>query len=227
MNYLESYLQSNNFCTFSITYGAYPGNDYVGGLQPINESAVQLSAFVTEVHTNTGASKVDLVGHSEGAFQTLYVSKFGGVSSLVDRIFAIAPPTNGTTFGNLYDIALLGGNDTEAITKTLLDVGCDACSDLVTNGAAVRRLNDGTPIVQPGNNVTILISRDDELVTPTTTAFVNEAGVRNLYVQDFCPLDPVGHIGEAYDMNVWTLVLNTLSGSTAGPVTCSYGSPGK
>lgn len=231
LNYLEAYLQENDFCTFSITYGAYQdslASSYVGGLQPINQSAAQLATFVNEVHTNTGASKLDFVGHSEGAFQTLYLAKFEGVASFVDRIFAIAPPTHGTTFGNLYDLALIGGNLTTSLVTGVLDTfGCPACADLVTNGAAVERLNDGNPIAQPGIAYTILASRDDELVTPTTTAFVNETGVRNLYVQDFCPDDPVGHIGEAYDLNVWALVLNTLSGSDAGPSTCSYGSPGR
>ena len=39
----------------------------------------------------------------------------------------------------------------------------------------------------------MITSRADELVTPTGTSFVREPGVVNQYVQDFCPLDPVGH----------------------------------
>jgi pimeloyl-ACP methyl ester carboxylesterase len=229
LNLLESYLQTNDFCTFSITYGAYPEFPFVGGLQPIDESAAQLADFIQEVQTNTGASKVDLVGHSEGAFQSLYVPKFEGVAGIVDKVFAIAPPTHGTSFANLYTLTYAGGNLTNALAQVILDtVGCDACTDLVDNGAAVQRLNDG-PIAQAGVDYTILISRADELVTPPYKAFVNETGVRNIYVQDYCPDDPVGHIGEAYDQNVWTLVLNTLSGSTAGPApgACVLGSPGR
>jgi len=106
-------------------------------------------------------------------------------------------------------------------------VGCAACSDLGTAGAAVTRLNDGQPIVQQGNTVTIIISTDDELVTPTTTAFVNEEGVRNMYIQDVCPNDPVGHIGEAYDTNVWNLVVNALEETPDRSFVCSRGSPGR
>lgn len=227
LNFLQAYIQQNGFCTFSITYGAYPLFPYVGGLEPISQSAQQLAAFVNEVKSKTGAEKIDFVGHSEGAFQTLYLPKFEGVASLVDKVFAIAPPTHGTTFANLYDFSYIGGNLTRALVGDILDiVGCPACNDLGPDGPAVERLDDG-PIAQPGISYTILASKYDELVTPPWTAFVNETGVRNIYVQDYCPDDPVGHIGEAYDKNVWALVLNTLNGSTAGPAVCTVGSPGK
>ena len=49
----------------------------------------------------------------------------------------------------------------------------------------------------------------------------------NEYVQDSCPFDPVGHIGEAYDTNVWHLVENALDLANATPINpCSAGSPG-
>ena len=227
INALEGYLQTKGFCTFSITYGAYDGFPLVGGLKPIAESSAQIAAFVNEVKEKTGASKVNLVGHSEGAFQTLYTAKCGGVASSIDTITAIAPPTHGTTFANLVKLGslLVGGRDNlDAIIKKL---GCGACDDLVTDGGAVKKLNDGSPIAQPGNTVTIITSRYDELVTPTSTSFVNEDGVNNIYVQDYCQYDPVGHIGEAYDTNVWNLVLNSLEKQTGRKFVCLAGSPGR
>jgi hypothetical protein len=90
----------------------------------------------------------------------------------------------------------------------------------------VATLNNG-PVAQPGVTYTIITSRYDELVTPTDTAFVHEAGVSNEYVQDSCPFDPVGHIGEAYDLNVWHLVENALDPLHATPIgICAVGSPG-
>ena len=44
---------------------------------------------------------------------------------------------------------------------------------------------------------------------------------------DFCPLDPVGHIGEAYDPNVMELVRNALKDDVKGPEVCVVGFPGK
>ncbi|OKL55877.1 hypothetical protein UA08_08842 [Talaromyces atroroseus] len=227
INFLGDWLKTEGFCVYRATYGAYPEFPLVGGFLPINESAVEIANFIRNVTTATGRRKVDLVGHSEGAFQTLYVPKFeDGIAELVQRIVSIAPPTHGTNFANLVTLAQDLGID--GLVQDVLDTfGCDACNDLTTDGAAIEQLNDGTPIVQPGNGVTIIISRDDELVTPVTTAVVDEPGVLNEYVQDYCPSDPVGHIGEAYDSNVWNMVKNALTDVTVKNFDCVLGSPGK
>ena len=228
LNVLEIYLQSQGYCTFSQTYGDYPAFPFVGGLQPIDSSAAEIEAFINLVHSRTGAAKVDLIGHSEGGFLALYVPKFTGIARILDKLVAIAPPTHGTTFAGLYNLAYVGGNSTRDLFSTVLDiVGCAACDDIGIGGSAVARLNDGKPIVQPSNSLTIIMSKFDELVTPTTTAFVEEQGVNNLYIQEFCPLDPVGHIGEAYDTNVWNLVVNALDSTPHRTFTCSFGSPGR
>ncbi|KAE8552101.1 hypothetical protein EYB25_005995 [Talaromyces marneffei] len=227
INYLGDWLKTEGFCVYRATYGAYPDFPLVGGFLPIKESAVEIADFIKEVAANTRSAKIDLVGHSEGAFQSLYVPKFEpGVSKLVQRIVAIAPPTHGTSFAGLITLAQALGVD-GSVQEVLDTFGCDACNDLADGGAAVAQLNDGTPIVQPGNDVTVIISKDDELVTPTSTSEIEEAGVWNVYVQDYCPLDPVGHIGEAYDLNVWNMVKNALTDVTAHNFVCVLGSPGK
>jgi pimeloyl-ACP methyl ester carboxylesterase len=229
INILELYLQQQGFCTFTTTYGEYPLFPLVGGLRPIETSSDEIADFVKLVKQKTGAAKVDLVGHSEGAFQVLYVTKFGdGIKDIVQRVFAIAPPTHGTTFLNLYNVTDISPQLTRPLVDKILNsVGCGACADLLPQGDAVKRLNDGRPIAQEGVSYTILTSRNDQLVVPTETSFVREDGVRNLYVQEFCPLDPVGHIGEAYDPNVMELVRNALRDDLAGPKVCVAGFPGK
>lgn len=224
LNYLQADMAGRGYCTFSSTYGAYPGFPYVGGLEPVAESAAQIASFVERVLSETGASKVDIVGHSEGGFQSLYVTKTQGIAGQVDKVVAIAPPTHGTTFAGLYDLATAFGQ-TALVQQALATFGCPACGDLVVGGAAVQTLDSG-PIAQPGVAYTIITSRYDELVTPTSTAFVDESGVSNEYVQDFCPFDPVGHIGEAYDLNVWRLVENALDPAGARSFICTAGSPG-
>jgi pimeloyl-ACP methyl ester carboxylesterase len=228
INFLQYWLQAKGHCTYAQTYGAYDGFPFLGGLKAINESAPEIASYIKEIVAKTGKSKVDIVGHSEGAFQALYVPKFEGVAHLVDKIAAIAPPTHDTTFANLYDLAYLLGNSSRKAVGDVLDlVGCPACDDLGPDGAAVLRLNDGQPIVQAGNKVTIIASKYDELVTPPTTSFVHEDGVTNRWIQDTCPLDPVGHIGEAYDLNVWNLVKNVLDDTPDRKFICLLGSPGK
>ncbi|KAB8215704.1 Alpha/Beta hydrolase protein [Aspergillus novoparasiticus] len=226
LNFLQYWLQSQGYCTYAQTYGAYDGFPLLGGLRPISESSSEIAAYIRDVADKTGAKKVDLVGHSEGAFQSLYVPKFQGVSGLLDKIVAIAPPTHGTNFGGLYNLAYLFGNvSREVVGDVLSTFGCPACDELGPDGAAVERLNDGQPILQSGNNLTVIVSKYDEMVTPHETSWVD--GANNIYVQDFCPLDPVGHIGEAYDLNVWNLVKNALDGTPDREFFCVIGSPGK
>ena len=85
-------------------------------------------------------------------------------------------------------------------------------------------LNTG-PVAQVGIAYTIVASTHDELVTPYGTEFVSEPGVANETVQASCPLDPVGHIGLAYDGDVAQLVRNALDPAHPVPVTCTAGPP--
>jgi hypothetical protein len=224
LNFLQADVAAQGYCTYSRTYGTGIYGPFVGGVADIGRSAAQIKAFIQGVLAQTGAAKADLVGHSEGGFQTLYVTKTQGISERIDKVVAIAPPTHGTTFAGLYRLGMALGAD-ELAGRVLTAFGCVACTQLVTDGSAVRTLNDG-PIAQAGVTYTIIQSRYDELVTPPETAFVREPGVTNTYVQDLCPLDPVGHIGEAYDTNVWHMVKNALDPANAAPFVCSVGSPG-
>jgi len=47
--------------------------------------------------------------------------------------------------------------------------------------------------------------------------------VRNYYIQDRCPLDPVGHFGIGFDLGTTSLILNGLDPSV--PITCGIGPP--
>ncbi|HET7689445.1 MAG TPA: alpha/beta fold hydrolase [Nocardioidaceae bacterium] len=207
------------YCVFSVTYGEqYPGS---GGWVPIAESAQEIGAFIDQVLAATGANKVNLVGHSEGAFQSLYVPKVAGYAPKVSRVVALAPPTHGTTAGGLVTLGqTLGGQ--ELVTLFTDGFSCRACTDLVDGGPAVTALTDG-PIAQPGVTYTVISSKYDAVVTPVSTGFVNEPGVTNYYVQDKCLFDPVGHIGIAVDPGVTSMILNGLD--PAVRISCGFGPP--
>jgi len=163
LNELESWLKGQGFCTFSLTYGSYLGFPWVGGLMAIEDSAPEIAALIQQVSKSaTGAGKkVNLIGHSEGAFMALYVPKFNQVANLIGTIISIAPPTHGASFFQLFTVADLLNSTSRAIVQTVVNlVGCSACNDLGVNGPAVLKLDNG-PIVQPGNKVTVIASEDD------------------------------------------------------------------
>ncbi|MFC4907130.1 esterase/lipase family protein [Actinomadura gamaensis] len=219
--YLGPYLADRGYCVFAPTYGEALPPIPVGGFVPIDQSAREISGTIDKILAATGARRLDIVGHSEGGFQSLYVPKFAGRADRADRVVALAPPTHGTTFAGLVTLAQKLGIMPQ-VDQVLSGVGCAACTELVSGGAAVARLNAG-PIAQPGLTYTILASHSDMLVTPNDTAFVREPGVTNAYVQDTCPDDPVGHIGLAYDSGVAQMVSNALDPAHARPVTCGIG----
>jgi pimeloyl-ACP methyl ester carboxylesterase len=221
--YLGPYLAGEGYCAFAPDYGFSPSTGPFGGTVPIDQSSREIADFVERVRSTTGAAQVDIVGHSEGGFQSLYGPKVRGYAPEVRRVVALAPPTHGTTFSSLVTVAELLGIRSQ-VDGFLNASGCAACADLIRGGAAVARLNDG-PIAQPGIAYTIIASRFDALVTPTDTAFVHEPGVTNEYVQDACPLDPVGHVGLAFDSGVARMVANALDPDHARPVACSVGPP--
>lgn len=233
MGLIGNELAAAGYCTFDLTYGEPDPPFPVGGLIDIHTSALQIAAFITQVRAETGAARVDIVGHSEGAFQSLYVPKVLGLAGEIGRVVALAPPTHGTSVDGLYNLAYLFGSASRAaIGQLFTDFGCAACTQLGIGGSAVAALDAG-PIAQAGVAYTIIASRVDELVTPhqsslfgtSETAFVDEPGVHNDYVQDACPLDPVGHIGLAYDSDVENMIADALDPAHPAPIGCSFGLP--
>jgi Lipase (class 2) len=220
-SFLGPFLAGQGYCAFAPTYGQATPAIPVGGTVSIERSAPEIAQFLARVRGTTGASKLDLVGHSEGAFQALWGPKFQGYASTVNTVVALAPPTHGTTFGGLVSFGdFLGLRP--LVDLVLNTFGCQFCDEAITGGPAVRKLTTG-PIAQPGISYTILASRSDVLVTPAETSFVHETGVRNAYVQDTCPADPVGHIGMAFDTGIARMIANALDPAHPGRVVCSFG----
>lgn len=217
---IEKWLQTRGYCTFSLTYGAFAKVSFLGGIKPLNESSMEVARFIKKIHQCTGATKNDIVGHSEGAIQVLYTAKFGDVTQLIDHVIAIAPPTHGIT---IYGIYFLIPKAIRTKGLGLITKVCGACTDMIYNSPAVRRLNKGG-VAQPGNNVTIIASHFDQGVTPPAAAsFINETNVHSIYVQDYCPDDHVGHFGESFDYNVYNLVLNSFQNRVGRKFPCSKG----
>jgi pimeloyl-ACP methyl ester carboxylesterase len=222
-SYLGPYVADLGYCVFAPTYGQVSPQLPVGGLVSIADSAAEIEAYLDEVLGATGASRTDLVGHSEGGLHALYGPKVLGYADQVDAVVALAPPTHGTDLSGLVTLGdLLGLSG--PLRQAVREFGCAACDDMLLDGAAVQALNAG-PIAQAGVDYTIIATRTEVVVTPYDSAFVHEPGVANVTVQDVCPLDPVGHAGLAFDSGVAQMVANALDPDSAQPVRCGTGLP--
>ena len=103
-SYLGPFLAAKGYCAFTLTYGQATPAIPVGGTVSIAQSSAEIASFVQRVRTATGAAKVDIVGHSEGGFQSIYGPKVLGYAGQVGKVIALAPPTHGTTFGGLVSV---------------------------------------------------------------------------------------------------------------------------
>lgn len=167
------------------------------GTQSISKSAKALATFVDEVRTSTGASHVDLVGHSQGGLVARsYVKDHGGASA-VDSLITLGTPNRGTRVANLADV--LGFGDC---------LGVVACRQMMVGSRWLRRLNAGDDTIGSVRYTTIRTTYD-ELVRPVGRATLRD-GATNVKIQRQCPLRVVGHVGLILDGTVYSGVRQAL-----------------
>ena len=81
----------------------------------------------------TGADEVDIVGHSEGGFLSLYVPSSTPSATRSAQVVSIAPPTHSTDASGL--LAPFTGRRCSRWAKAFVELfGCYACDDLVVSG---------------------------------------------------------------------------------------------
>jgi len=200
---LSPLLKNSGYCVFTFDYGGPPALGFVYGLGEVRRSADELSAFVDQVLGATGASQVDLVGHSQGGMMPHVYLQDGGATK-VHTFVALAPSNDGTTLFGLATIAALFGID------DLAGLVCASCEQQVHGSEFLTELRSAG-LVQPGVHYTVIATQFDEIVTPWSSAFLPAGpNVTNLLLQDVCPVDFSGHIGLAYSPNALRLVLNAL-----------------
>ncbi len=210
-------LANNGYCVFAFNYGgASPTSDFQG-TGDIATSAGQLASFVNEVLAATGASKVDIVGHSQGGMMPRYYISFLGGAAKVDKLIALAPSNYGTTLDGLTALGQTLG--LLAPVNSLLSTTCEACVEQEEGSSFLTTLN-AQPTVA-GVSYTVIETKDDEVVTPYTNAFLPAApNVSNITVQKQCPLDQSDHLEIASDPIAMADMLNALDPAQPVKVPC-------
>ncbi|MGC0404495.1 triacylglycerol esterase/lipase EstA (alpha/beta hydrolase family) [Streptomyces sp. SAI-126] len=213
---LAPYLENRDYCVFSFDYGQLPGVPLFHGLGPIDKSAEQLKTFVDKVLAATGAPETDLVGHSQGGLMPRYYLKFLGGAAKVNALVGIAPDNHGTTLSGITNLLpwFPGIQD-------LLTTHTPALADQVVGSPFLTKLNEGGDTV-PGVKYTVLATKYDEVVTPYRSQFLSGADVRNVLLQDLCPLDLSEHAAIGlFDRIAFHEVANALDPAHATATTCA------
>ncbi len=180
-------LKRDGYCVYSLDYG----NRGTGRIQ---RSAHQLRRFVTKVLAATGATKVEMVGHSQGGMMPRYYIKHLGGRRHVEDLVGLAPSNHGTHVNDAFGAGPL----------------CRACDQQHAGSRFLRRLN--RPDETPGPvDYTQVETADDEVVVPYTSAFLRPgAHSTNILLQDRCPLDHVDHLFIPMDRQAIAWVLDAF-----------------
>jgi hypothetical protein len=189
-------LSDAGYCVFALNYGAnswtaYTAN-HVYALDFDEHSAAQLADFVQNVVLpDTGASAVDIVGHSQGGMMPRYyiehrwdcssvaTNGFGERqcaqadadtakptgASHVHTLVGLAPANHGGDLGGLMPlmISIFGSS-----AWTFPEYGCGACGEQEPGNPFMTALNgaDGSREATPGILHYVIETGLDELVTP-------------------------------------------------------------
>lgn len=208
-------LKNNGYCVFALTYGlpegALPVADQLAGMTDMRSSARELAAFVDRVLEATGASEVDLIGHSQGTLMPQYYVKHLDGARHVDRYISLAPLWHGTEVAPRLVVDLLrtvfAGSVPYCVACGQFQPGSDFMAEVRADGVAV-----------PGVEYVNVMTRYDELVVPWRSGI--EEGMTNVVIQDRCPQDYAEHFQIAADPNAARVVLNHLDPAHAEPVRC-------
>jgi triacylglycerol esterase/lipase EstA (alpha/beta hydrolase family) len=210
-------LADNGYCVYTANFGA-PIGDPIQTTGDIPTSAGELATVVAKVLAATGASKVDLVGHSQGGgVLPRWYLKYDGGASKVNALVGLAPSNHGTTVDGLQTLAQKLG------ALGIIETGIGVAATQQLEGSQVNAELDTGGDTVPGVTYTTIVSRNDEVVTPYTNQFLTAgpgATVHNILLQDVCPLDQGEHLSVVYDQIALRLMLNALDPATAQVPAC-------
>jgi triacylglycerol esterase/lipase EstA (alpha/beta hydrolase family) len=134
-----------------------------------------------------------------------YYIKYLGGASKVHTLVGLAPSNHGTTLNGLFTLASYFPG-----SSALVGADCPACAEQEVGSSFITNLNNGGETVS-GVDYTVIESKNDEVVTPYTSAFLAPAtNVTNIVLQSQCSLDQGEHLSMPYDHIADADVLSAL-----------------
>jgi pimeloyl-ACP methyl ester carboxylesterase len=225
---LAPLLANAGYCVYAFNYGETILSGLFGnidGLGHITQSAEALKTFVSKVLSQTKATQVDLVGHSQGGMMPNYYLKYLGGASKVNTFIGLAPSNHGTTLDGITKLIENFPFATLLVNTFIEAIGAPSLAEQEVGSAFEKKTFEGGDTVS-GPRYVVIETTHDEVVTPYTNAFLSGSNVTNITIQSQCSKDPVAHIGMFEDSPVLQNVLNQLSASPnpSFAATCSkYG----
>ncbi|MDQ3790516.1 MAG: alpha/beta fold hydrolase [Actinomycetota bacterium] len=223
---LSPALKRDGYCVFALNYGDTDDNllsqpEFIKGNGDIRTSAKELAAFVDRVLAATGTAKVDIVGHSQGSMMPRQYLKFEGGAGKVATLVSLGATHHGTTLSGIgtfvQKLGLLG------FTPPILG---KAAEQQVVGSDFLTTLNAGGDTV-PGVSYVVIATRYDEVTTPYQSTFLTAgpgATVKNITLQDGCPIDLSDHLSMTYSWRAVGHVRKALD-PTAPPAPCLPNAP--
>lgn len=204
-------LAAQGYCVFAPTFGADVFAPAIGGVRRIaGDSGLEVAAYVDDVLRRTGASHVDLVGHSLGAPVAAYVAKSLRPNVVRTVVFVagywMRPGT--TTVSNWPVMRPL--EEFGVLRPSIAISPVQSGLDLVRPSELIDNVwSGGTPYLD-GVRYRSIASRSDE-VFPPHVGFAGVPGGDDVVLQDGCARNGSGHMTMPSDPRVIDLVAGALN----------------
>lgn len=195
-------LAGRGFCVWAPTIGAPAGLGSTGGLDSLTgASAPQLAAEIDRVRALTGAEKVDLVGHSQGAIVASFVAATERSDAVRTVVTLGADPARSGEGPPAFVTAMTGVMSAETTRR-------DAAATLAWLG------DEGVPYAR-GVRYVAVSSDYDELTGPVVAPVVPDwVDLQVVRLQDGCEADRSGHLTVLTSPRAVDLVTDALAGAS-------------
>lgn len=222
--YISPKLKQYGMCIFAPNYSTQaPVLPIMYGTGSIMASAGQLSDYIDQVLAATGASKVDIVGHSQGGMMPRAAIKYFGAGPKIDDLVSISGSNGGTTLQGIGTLGLQLG-----VLSGVSVVMGQAASDQVAGSPFITDLNAGGQTVR-GVKYTAIATKYDEIVTPYQNSYIidNRAGaqVTNIGLQSGCWSNFADHLSITYSARTLYYVARALGAPVSRRAPCDIQMP--